>query len=331
MLTIRSAGLAMLLVAVSGFCTRAQEVPLHGKTVLRFATLEEGRAALTKTDLFVRSLSRFDRQARLGTDRDVSDEEFFRFVAAAVEPWPEDEVKTLTAAAESIHKRLAAYRLPFPAKVLLVRTSGKEEAGAAYCRQNAVVLPGRLVTKYSSADLERLLLHELFHVLSSHNPELRKSLYAIIGFKPSPGIELPKSLRDRKITNPDAPTIDYHIEVTIEGELRAAAPVLYSSLDKYKPDVRGTFFQHMLFKLMLIEQVDGRWRPVEVDGRAVVFDPKKVPSFMAQIGENTNYIIHPDEILADNFVHLALEHEKLATPRIIAEMKKVLTLARPPE
>ena len=46
---------------------------------------------------------------------------------------------------------------------------------------------------------------------------------------------------------------------------------------------------------------------------------------MEQIGGNTNYIIHPDEILADNFVHLALEAEKLATPRIIEEMKKTLT------
>lgn len=312
-----------LVVAITP--TTAQELPLHGETKIKFASVEEGRAALTKADLYVRSQSRYDRQSRLGTDQDVSDEEYFRFVSAAVEPWPEAEVVALVTTIDSVHKRFAPYKLPFPPTVLLVRTSGKEEGGAAYCRANAVVLPARLVPKSATKDLEKLLIHELFHVLSSHNPDLRKQLYAIIGFTPSPGVDFPKSLRDRKITNPDAPTVDYHIDVTIDGELKSAAPILYASVDKYDPKAGGTFFKHMLFKLMLIEQIDGRWRPVEVDGKAVVFDPRKVPSFMEQIGGNTNYIIHPDEILADNFVHLALETENLATPRIVEAMKKLLT------
>lgn len=320
------------LVAISPFTllllltasSTAQELPLHGDTVLKFATVEEGRAALTKEDVYVRAQSRYDRQSRLGTDQDVTDEEYFRFVAAAVEPWSEPEVEALTATVESVRKRLAPYKLVLPPQVLLVRTSGKEEGNAAYCRGNAIVLPARLVPKSATRDLEKLFLHELFHVLSNQNPELRKTLYAIIGFKPSPGVAFPKSLRDRKITNPDAPTIDYHIEVTIDGQLKAAAPILYTSVEKYDPKAGGTFFQHMLFKLMLIEQIEGRWRAVEVDGKAVVFDPRKVPSFMDQIGGNTNYIIHPDEILADNFVHMALETENLATPRIIESMKKAL-------
>ena len=302
----------------------AQEVPLHRDTVLKFATVEEGRSALTQLDLFVKSQSRYDRQARLGTEQEVSDEDYFRFVAAAVEAWPEKEIEALIAAVDSIRKKLEPYKVPFPRTVLLVRTSGKEEGGAAYCRGNAVVLPGRLVTTYSPANLEKLLIHELFHVVSSHNLELRKALYRIIGFKPSPGIDYPKSLRDRKITNPDAPTIEYYIELTIEGELRTAVPILYTSLDKYRSDDKGNIFKHLLFKLMLVEQVDGRWRPVEVDGKAVVFDPKLVPSFMSQIGGNTNYIIHPDEIMADNFVHLVLANDKLATPQIVEDMKKLL-------
>lgn len=314
----------VLLTTCTVAAISAQELPLNGETKIKFATVEEGRAALTKTDLYVRSQSRYDRQSRLGTDQEVSDEEYFRFVSAAVEEWPEAEVAALKTTIESVQKRLAPYKLPFPPTVLLVRTSGKEEGGAAYCRGNAVMLPERLVPKSATKDLEKLVLHELFHVLSSHNPELRKSLYAIIGFRPSPGVAYPKSLRDRKITNPDAPTIDYRIDVTIDGELKSAAPILYTNVEKYDPKEGGTFFKHMLFKLMLVEEIDGRWRPVEVDGKAVVFDPRKVPSFMEQIGGNTNYIIHPDEILADNFVHLALETEKLTTPKIIESMKKVL-------
>src|SRR5258706_165708 len=100
---------------------------------------------------------------------------------------------------------------------------------AASAAAQEVPLHGDRVLKSATLDLDKLFLHELFHVLSNQNPELRKTLYAIIGFKPSPGVAFPKSLRDRKITNPDAPTIDYHIDVTIDGELKAAAPILYTS------------------------------------------------------------------------------------------------------
>ena len=35
--------------------------------------------------------------------------------------------------------------------------------------------------------------------------------------------------------------------------------------------------------------------------------PEKEPAFLDKIGKNTNYIIHPDEILADNFVRLVMD------------------------
>jgi len=56
----------------------------------------------------------------------------------------------------------------------------------------------------------------------------------------------------------------------------------------------------------------------------VVLDPLKVGSFFEQIGRNTNYIMHPDEILADNFVYLAQKRQNLATPRVTEQMARVL-------
>ncbi len=46
------------------------------------------------------------------------------------------------------------------------------------------------------------------------------------------------------------------------------------------------------------------------------------------IGNNTHYIIHPEEILADNFVFWMtdLENaEKLATPDIIKKMNDIIS------
>ena len=43
-----------------------------------------------------------------------------------------------------------------------------------------------------------------------------------------------------------------------------------------------------------------------------------------QIGRNTRYIIHPEEILADNFVLLVRGERKVRTPRIIDDLQRVL-------
>ena len=45
------------------------------------------------------------------------------------------------------------------------------------------------------------------------------------------------------------------------------------------------------------------WRAVLVDGQPVLHEAS-VPDFHRQIGSNTGYIIHPEEILADNFAAL---------------------------
>ncbi len=299
------------------------EIPLHGDSVVRFATVAEGQDALTKQDRFVKAMSRFDRQSRLQTDRDVTEAEYLKFVADEVIAWTDDEVEKLIEALHSISKRLEPYAVPLPKTILLVHTTGKEEGNAAYCRANAIVLPRRVLER-PPGQVERLLIHELFHVVSSHNAELREKLYAIIGFKPCPEIELPDSLKHRKITNPDAPAIDCFIELTTPDKTLLAAPVLYASVDQYDADKGGSFFRYLQFRLLVVEKKKDRLLAVERDGKPVVLDPNKTESFAEQIGKNTNYIIHPDEILADNFMHLVVGTENLVTPRIIEEMSALL-------
>ena len=70
---------------------------------------------------------------------------------------------------------------------------------------------------------------------------------------------------------------------------------------------------------------DGKgWKAADMNGRAIVLDPRGVPDFQAKIGKNTNYIYHPEEILADNFVHLVRQRPNLETPRIVEDLQRVL-------
>ena len=79
---------------------------------------------------------------------------------------------------------------------------------------------------------------------------------------------------------------------------------------------------------MKVEEREGRWRPLLNEGGPVLIDPSSSKSFAEQIGANTKYIIHPDEILADNFVHLVMRTENLPTPKIVEQMGERLKAIR---
>jgi len=313
------------LLATGGTTAAERDVvALTDSAVVQFASAEEGREILTASDAFSAKLSRFDLQCRLKTDKEVKLADWKRIVAESVRPWEQADIETMNRSLARLGKRLEKYRVPLPPVIRLVRTTGEEEGEAAYTRGAAIVLPTK-VMKYPDGQLDRLLLHELFHLVSRQDGALRAKLYRIIGFEVCESIELPTSLAPRRITNPDAPLIDCTISLkAADGRTVTAAPILYSR-DKQFDAKRGeSLFRSLIFRLMVVERRGGRWEPVLTRGEPTVIDPRKEKSFLEQVGENTNYIIHPDEILADNFVRMVMEDKDVQTPRIIDEMRRLL-------
>lgn len=298
---------------------------LTGTTHIRLATPQIGRTLLTAEDDFSKSLSRYDLQCRLQTDQPVTMEDWRRFVAEQVRGWSWDDQRRVREAWATLDQRLKSYSLPLPGEIWLVRTTGNEEGHAAYTRGRAIVLPNKVMT-YAPIPLQRLLAHELFHVLSRHDQALRGRLYRIIGFEPCAPIELPTSLAARKITNPDAPLVDCTIRLAAaDGTTYIAAPILYAADPTYDIQRKPTLFQSLIFRLMVVQQRGDRFEPVLRDGQPVVIDPTREQAFFAQVGRNTDYLIHPDEILADNFVRLVFGDPQVRTPQILEQMRQILT------
>ena len=50
----------------------------------------------------------------------------------------------------------------------------------------------------------------------------------------------------------------------------------------------------------------------------------QIPNYLSLVGENTGYIIHAEEILADNFVLLVTNSKNVKTKKVITNMKKIL-------
>ena len=321
------AALALVFAAPGGGALFGEEkaggFQLQPGTVVRFSSVEEGRKVLARRDEYLAALSPFDRSARLKTAAAVDEKTFVKFVTGEVVAWSREEIAVITTSLEAVSARLTGYKLGFPAEIQLVKTTGKEEGGAAYCRSNAVMLPARMVSRKKKA-MVGLLLHEFFHILSRNQLELRDKLYRIVGFLPCGDVRLPPALELRKLTNPDAVGSRYRVEVQVDDDLFSVVPVLYSSSEKYDEKKGGEFFRYLVFRLMAVKEVGGKWVPALEDGEPRLLDPAGVKDFHRKIGKNTGYIIHPEEVLADNFVLLMMGKQKVPTPRILEEMARLL-------
>jgi hypothetical protein len=289
-----------------------------------FASLEEGREILGTRDGFIQRLSPFDRASRLKTDRDVAEPEFLRFVASKVLAWDSADRDKVEQAYERIQPALAEFSLNWPENVHFIRTTGEEEGGAAYTRGEAVILP-RTRLDVSLEKLSRLVAHELFHILSRHDQALRDRLYRVIGFERCPEIELPAPFTRRRITNPDAPINAHRIRVQQDRRPFWAIPVLYSKSERYDPLQGGSFFKYLQFRLLL-EAVEGDSPgPSAPSGSPPkLVEVKEVTGFFEQIGRNSSYIIHPEEILAVNFALIVTGETELPSPELAERIRAVL-------
>lgn len=52
---------------------------------------------------------------------------------------------------------------------------------------------------------------------------------------------------------------------------------------------------------------------------------KQLSGFFEQVGTNTEYVIHPEEILADNFPMLVVDNKDLPPPAILKKIKQILS------
>jgi hypothetical protein len=304
---------AVWLVTLLGAGASAHEI--------EFAPIEKARAVLGARDDFVARLSPFDRAARLKSADDVSESEYLAFTTASAREWSNDERARLTSAFAVIKPKLAELLPELDAPILLIRTSGDEEGGADYTRANAVMLPR---PSNDERQLQRTLAHEVFHIVSRNNPPLRRALYRAIGFQECGEVALPAALAARKITNPDAPINEHCIEITVDGATAWGMPILLSRQERYDPAAGIEFFGYLTLSMLLVDRTATPARPLLRDGAPVLVPINRVAGFLEQVGSNTSYILHAEEILASNFERLVLAEQGAPSPEVLERIRAEL-------
>jgi hypothetical protein len=304
--------------------TPSARLKLTSESELVFASRGEGIQLLTTRDDYVSRMSRFDRMLRLKSTQPVSEEAYLDFVAANVLEWTGAEQKRLKRLVEQLRAAMQQHQLPLPSTVLAIKTTGREDVGQAHTRANAIVLPERSLAA-SDETLLFLLSHELFHIMSRHDANFRRRAYGLIGFRIGNEISLPGAIAPLQITNPDAPRHDSYIDVISEGRKITVVPVLLSRSAVFDPQI-GTDLDHFwTLRLLVVKQVppEGSFRAVELNGAPVLLELSRAEDFLAQVGKNTGYVIHPEEILAENFA-LMVTGEEVREPARLDELRRLL-------
>lgn len=274
------------------------EISFLNNSKIILPTKQESTTLMATSDVYSKKLSPFDIKAKTQNASSTSESQYLQYASLQARSWTATEIDAIKVTIASAKAKIEALglNLELPAEIKLVKSSMEEEGGASgYTRSNYIVL--------KSPPTESLFLHELFHIYSRMNTAKRDQLYATINFEKCNSITLPAAIRDGEITNPDAPFYEHFLTVEINGEQKDVMFIIYSE----NPYTGGSFFSYLSQKLMIVEGDANNKTPVLINGSPVLKDFSEASNLKALIGNNTNYTLHPEEVLADHFSLLILQ------------------------
>jgi hypothetical protein len=290
-------------------------------TEVRFAAVDVGQAILAVNDVWISATSDFQRSAIMRKPGPISVQDFIEWNRQSVQPWHADQRARWFSALKELAPAFNTLRVPLPRVVHLISSNGQESSGAAYTRANAVALTTEdLPTGFTDA---KLLAHELWHVAARHSPKTASKLYAEIGFRPIPDLQFPRQWQAIRIANPDAPRNAHAMRLQLNDRSTWITPVVVASRTQLNP--LESFFDVM--EVRLLEVTPGRgsgpslaviqegapsWHPV--DGRH---------NYLEQLGGNTDYVNHYEEVMADNVALLATGADA-HNPSLLGRLRAVL-------
>jgi CubicO group peptidase (beta-lactamase class C family) len=275
---------------------------------LQFARIDRAREILGRSDEWARQLSAFDRGARQRILEPTSTRDFLEFISGAAAAWTDDEIIYWQSLIDQLGAAMEGMNLLLP-DTWMVKTTGLEEFNAVYVRNRSIILPEWRID--IPRDVPRdffLLAHELFHLLSLESPTWRDELYALLGFRRFPGFEFPAELEERRLSNPMyGARHEYAVTVQTDSGPAEVIPVYQAAV----PLEEFIAISEQGMKA-LFEAVDFVLLPVDIGTGTVLRDDRGKPvvykfedtDWVDRMQRNSSYIIHPDELLADNFALL---------------------------
>ena len=328
---------------------------------LVLGSCDDGKRVLSDLDdPFLVELQEFEIAARM--KKQASLEEFLDFQVSNVIEWSKDDVMKINPMIENVVTLVSKFSFltqSLPDKISVFLTTGKEEAAVervpvAYCRGlSSIFISKSNVAEWldDESKFQKLILHELWHILSRNlDPEKADEFYRIFGYEriiKKRGVYHPEELVPLKFTNPDAIYNSHYINVTSEdGETLPLVPLIFLTphdiSDADSSPIESMTLAFAVLKMevdepsekLLCSWVTETPAPEdlpenisadEVQDVTVLIPPGDLPEdFWKQISRNTEYVIHVEEICAENFVLCVLGDDKCSDPTKVQAFKDLL-------
>ena len=284
-------------------------------SILTFATREEGRAKIATPDVYTDRLSDYELQAKIRTRAKVTATDYLYNCQKHVRAWALEDIHYVAALIRHIDRAITSLNITFqlPENILLVKTTGWEEGGAnGYTRENAIYLNEHSLSLH-------LLIHELFHIVSRTNPHTATAAYRILGFAEIDEVHYEDPF---KISNPDAPFLRHALKISHRRTPRVACLVIRGN----GPYYGGSFFRYVQKQLLVLETAgDHRCAPMIENRKPVFLNYHEVDGLYQQIGRNTGYNIHQEEVTAVHFEHLLTGSKGLPNQSLVHDLRAVLS------
>lgn len=309
--------LLMLFSVVTS--TIAQNQHQEKQINIKFASIEEAQDILNRNDPFAKNISIVDAQIRLDK-ADATKEELLEALLYDVEEWTDLEQELINSCISDIEDKLRYLDLDLrlPEEISFIKSNMNSDMEAmGFTRGTSVILYDQII-ELNTESLKRLIIHELFHVITRNNPDLRKKLYKIINFTVLDSeIEIPEDLKEKIISNPDVERHDSFASFTINGTPQNCMMVIYANRE-FEPG--QSTFSYLSVGLI---PLDAAYKPIIEDGKTVVYDLQEAENFTDVVGKNTGYVIDPEEVLADNFEIMITGRDNLPNPEIPEKIKEL--------
>ena len=284
----------------------------------RFATQAEAQMLITDIDPFTNGWNRFDIDARL-QKKGGKKSELLRWSINQTLTWDSHEKETVTqimAQLQAQIKRLGS-TLTFPQEIIFVKTTMAEEGNTpAYSRENWIALGEKTLNLEKT--LKHFIAHELFHILTRNDKAFKRAMYQVIGFSILDNeIRFPLDFIEKRISFPDVSHYDSYGTFTINGTEQKCALIAYTDR-AYESGLLSEYIQNGLIPL------NEQNIPMQENGKTIIYPITKASDFYEKVGQNTDNISSPEEILAENFAYILMGKNDFPTPSIPEKMRNVL-------
>lgn len=287
---------------------------------IEFLTKQQAVQVLAAEDDYIKGLSQFDIQAKFKMETMPSIGERVSYYANNSLNWSDTDKIKINTAVEFLDKKIKPLKLKQPKQIKFILTTGNEEGGANYTRSNSIIFPKKVLTMNQEA-INMVLAHEFFHVYSRYNQDKIDKIYAIVGYQQTGELTLPPKMEKLKISNPDAPKINYYINLKYKGKPHNFMPVLLAR-KPYEVGSNKPFFYYLNNLLLAVDITDNKPTPITTNAKPLLVDTIET-NFEQIAGNNTEYLLHPEEIMAENFSLWAI-NKRVKNPEYIKDLIAVM-------